>query len=246
MLSLPVFFIINRKISSGIAKAMFKIASFIALYTLVCFAIVPPIAKHFGRVRLQNSAQLKPATFITRVLNRDYVTPAMQKVLNNTAETMHTKYGITTYYLDANFPFIKGFPLFPHLSHNDGKKVDLAFYYTSASTGKQRHGSPSAIGYGVGEPPLETEVQQADICQQKGYWQYSFIHNTMNGHRKQGYVFDEDKTKQLITLLIENDAIGKLFIEPHLVQRLKLNSGKVKFQGCHSVRHDDHIHIQLK
>ncbi len=27
--------------------------------------------------------------------------------------------------------------------------------------------------------------------------------------------------------------------------RLKFNSDKIRFQGCHSVRHDDHIHVQL-
>lgn len=32
-------------------------------------------------------------------------------------------------YLDANFPFKDGFPLLPHLSHDDGRKVDIAFMY---------------------------------------------------------------------------------------------------------------------
>ena len=33
---------------------------------------------------------------------------------------------------------------------------------------------------------------------------------------------------------------------PHLKARLGLNSNKVRFHGCHAVRHDDHFHVQLK
>ena len=35
---------------------------------------------------------------------------------------------IEIHYLDANFPFINKFPLLPHLSHNDGKKIDITDY----------------------------------------------------------------------------------------------------------------------
>jgi hypothetical protein len=38
--------------------------------------------------------------------------------------------GTTTLYLDGNFPFLNGFPLLPHLSHSDGRKLDIAFYYS--------------------------------------------------------------------------------------------------------------------
>lgn len=170
----------------------------------------------------------------------------MQKVLADETNKMHTQYGVTTYYLDACFPFRKGFPLLPHLSHNNGKKVDLAFYYTSPQTGKQQHGSPSPIGYGVGEPPRKNEIQQAEICKQKGYWQYSFIQNLIGRFRKSNYAFDETKTKQMVELILKNAEIGKVFIEPHLANRMGIKNPKLKFQGCHSVRHDDHIHIQLK
>lgn len=44
-----------------------------------------------------------------------------------------------------------------------------------------------------------------------------------------------------------NDSrVGKIFIEKHLEERLRLSShSKIRQAGCHSVRHDDHIHIQL-
>ncbi|NNE79114.1 MAG: hypothetical protein HKN18_02480 [Silicimonas sp.] len=38
---------------------------------------------------------------------------------------------------------------------------------------------------------------------------------------------------------------GKIFLEPHLADRLGVAGDKVRFQGCRAARHDDHIHIQL-
>jgi len=57
---------------------------------------------------------------------------------------------------------------------------------------------------------------------------------------------DLDGTKELITLFVQDNAVGKIFIEPHLKARMKLNYDKVRFPGCQTVRHDDHVHIQLK
>jgi hypothetical protein len=37
-----------------------------------------------------------------------------------------------------------------------------------------------------------------------------------------------------------------MIVQPHLKSRLKLKSTKIRFHGCKAVRHDDHIHIQLK
>ncbi len=34
--------------------------------------------------------------------------------------------------------------------------------------------------------------------------------------------------------------------KPHLKTRLKLSSAKIRFHGCQAVRHDDHIHVQLR
>jgi hypothetical protein len=41
-------------------------------------------------------------------------------------------------------------------------------------------------------------------------------------------------------------AVDRIFIEPHLAQRLGVSSPLVRFQGCRAARHDDHIHVQLK
>ncbi|WP_326494137.1 hypothetical protein [Ensifer sp. SL37] len=39
--------------------------------------------------------------------------------------------------------------------------------------------------------------------------------------------------------------IEKIFVEPHLAQRLGVEAGSIRFQGCRAARHDDHIHMQV-
>ena len=153
--------------------------------------------------------------------------------------------GTTVNYLDANFPFIDHFPLFPHLSHNDGRKLDLAFFYDDKAD-MDSNECPSFIGYGVSEDPLPGEENTAVFCARKGYWQYSFLTAVVPQGNKADFTFDAERTGALINLLASSEGIGKIFIEPHLKQRLRLKSAKIRFHGCQAVRHDDHIHVQLK
>jgi len=149
-------------------------------------------------------------------------------------------------YLDANFPFWSGFPLLPHLSHNDGKKLDLAFLYKDKTTGKIVNGSPSFSGYGVFEAPKKGEANQPNICARKGYWQYGILERVTPHGQKEQTIIDEQTTKQFLDLLAQNKAIKKIFIEPHLKTRWGLEKySKIRYHGCHAVRHDDHIHVQL-
>ena len=67
---------------------------------------------------------------MTNLMNRNYVRPELNTSLQKIGEGLSKKHkGIQVVYLDANFPFINKFPLLPHLSHNDGKKIDLSFIY---------------------------------------------------------------------------------------------------------------------
>ena len=45
--------------------------------------------------------------------------------------------------------------------------------------------------------------------------------------------------------MLKNSNTHKIFIEPHLKQRLGIKNQKVRFHGCGAVRHDDHIHLQI-
>ena len=229
--------------------SLYKLASFFLLYALITFLLVPIIAKPFGRVPLPLTEKnhLQPLNVLTCILNRNYVRKELKQSVFDVANKMNEIYpGTTVNYLDANFPFINNFPLFPHVSHNDGRKLDLSFCYTNSKTGKPTNGSPSFIGYGIGVEPKKGEINTGCICSEKGYWEYSLLSKIVSQKNKLNYNFDEEKTKNLVNLFVANKAIGKIFIEPHLKTRLNLISNKVKFHGCKSVRHDDHIHVQLK
>lgn len=159
---------------------------------------------------------------------------------------MNNKYpGTIVNYLDANFPFINNFPLFPHLSHSDGKKLDITFCYIEKKTGRITNNVPSVFGYGVSEEPRANEVNTASLCAKRGHWQYNFLMKITPQSSKSDFLLDSIRTKKLVNLFASQSTIGKVFLEPHLKTRLKLTSHKIRFHGCQAVRHDDHIHVQL-
>lgn len=235
--------------SNQLLKTTYRLTSFLALYCLATFLIVPIMAKPLGRVPLPltSTHHLQPLNILTCLLNRHYVKPALKQTAFEVANQMNEKFpGTITNYLDANFPFMDHFPLIPHLSHHDGKKLDLSFCYRDARTGEATNDGPSFIGYGICEEPRPNEKNTADFCADKGHWQYSFLTQVIPQDKKQDFTFDSDKTKELVNLFAAQPTIGKIFIEPHLKIRLNLTSEKIRFHGCQAVRHDDHIHIQLK
>jgi hypothetical protein len=240
---------INSFSTNKFKLTFYKLVSFLLIYAFSTFLLVPLIAKPFGRVPLpyKEKNHLQPLNFLTCFLNRNYVKSELRESVLKVANQMNEIYpGTTINYLDANFPFINKFPLFPHLSHNDGKKLDLSFCYNDAKTGKQTNNCPSFIGYGIIEEPTANEINTASLCDKNGNWEYSLLSKIVSQKNKVNYSFNKDKTRSLVTLFASANSIGKIFIEPHLKIRLGLTSNKIKFQGCKSVRHDDHLHIQLK
>jgi hypothetical protein len=249
LISLLTYRFTDEWTANRLLKGAYRFLSFLIIYLLATFVLVPVIAKKSGRVPLPLTAanHLQPLNILTFLLNRNYVVPELKQAVFAVAAQMNSQFpGTTVNYLDANFPFGNGFPLFPHLSHNDGEKLDISFCYTNALTGKPTNESPSFIGYGVCEEPLPNEVNTPEMCSEKGYWQYSFMANIIPQGGKKDFTFDSRKTRQLVNLFVANPAVGKIFIEPHLKKRLNLSSEKIRFHGCQAVRHDDHIHVQLK
>ena len=219
------------------------------LYCLATFLVVPGIAKSFGRVPLPMTQKnhLRPLNLITCILNRHYVKLEMRTIAYEVANQMNEKYpGTCINYLDANFPLFDYFPLFPHLSHDDGKKLDLSFCYRKSKTNQSTNQCPSFIGYGICEEPLPNEEDMPCSCSKQGFWQYSLMSKIIPQGNKKKFTFDESKTRSLIGLFVDKPSIEKIFIEPHLKTRLRLSSNKVRFHGCQAVRHDDHIHVQIK
>lgn len=238
---------IDNHVSNKWLLSLCKIFSFLILYLICTLFVVPPLAKLLGREALpmRSNAHLRPLNVLTCLLNRHYVKPSLKTAILRTSREFVLKYPeAKLYYLDANFPFMDGFPLIPHLSHNDGRKLDLAFCYRDHTSGKPIAGAPSFIGYGICEESRVGESNTAKMCAEKGYWQYSILKKVMPQGAKERYDLDEERTATLVQLLSNQKELTKIFVEPHLVGRLKLDRSKIRFQGCHAVRHDDHIHVQ--
>lgn len=249
LLSLGLHKAIDRRMAGRLCRRTVKAMTFIVLYAAASLFVVPLLARPFGRLPLPitETGGLRPLTILTPLLNRHYVKKQLWISSFEVAEQMARTYsGTTVNYLDANFPFWDGFPLVPHLSHNDGRKLDLAFCYTDSHTGKAVNEAPSPIGYGVNEEPRAGEANTAAFCAQRGYWQYSLIGKLVPQGGKKQYRFDARRTRTLVGLWAANEDIGKVFLEPHLKERMHLTSRKIRFHGCGAVRHDDHIHVQLK
>lgn len=240
-LNFLIFYVLKKKI-----KLRYRILSFSILYLAFTFLVIPFLASQFGRAPLPitKSGNLAPHTYFTVALNRNYTSPKLKSELLDISNQFAQKNpNIKTIYLDANFPFWDGFPLLPHLSHNDGKKVDLSFIYTK--NGIVTNQKPARSGYGYYEPPRKGEINQPNICAKKGKWIYSYPQYLTLGS-KQDLTFDNLKTNELLQLILQRPNTHKVFIEPHLKQRLKINHKKLRYHGCQSVRHDDHIHYQIK
>ncbi len=148
-------------------------------------------------------------------------------------------------YLDANFPFIDNFPLLPHLSHNDGKKLDLSLVYETKE-GKISSDQKSNSGYGVYEEPKQGESNQIEVCLNSGYFQYDFPKYLTFGSKNSELQFSATGTKTLISAILKEKNLHKIFIEPHLKDRLNLTDHRIRYHGCKAVRHDDHIHLEIK
>lgn len=222
-----------------------KYVYFFGMYLVCTFFIVPYVAPLFGREKVRNSHSVKARSIFYILANRNYVRPKMNIALAGIASAFVEKYpNGQIVYLDANFPFIDKFPLLPHLSHHDGKKLDIALVYELE--GKVIASSPSISGYGAFEKPKASEYDQIKKCKARGYWQYDLQKYTTLGIIDQALQFSEKGTKTLVQNIVKQPKIGKVFIEPHLKHRMGLTHPKIRFHGCRAVRHDDHIHIQLK
>lgn len=226
---------------------MLRLVIFVLLYTVLWFAALF-IAPIFGRTSLacgfDRHEAVKMQSLFYCAANRHYVSPQLKSVTNGLAAHMARTYpGAKTVALDANFPFFNGFPLLPHLSHDDGRKLDLAFYYQDADgvplPGKTR----SPIGYWAFEYP---SADSSEACPDGGLmrWDVEWFRPFTKS-----YSLDEARTRTALNWLTNEGAVlgvSRVFVEPHLVERLNVQSPIVRFQGCHAARHDDHIHIQLK
>jgi hypothetical protein len=230
-------------------SALITLVLFIPLYAAVT-GLSQIVAPAFGRVPLScfnssdNSLAVRSPLYC--IMNRNYVTPQMRDAANAfSAHMAETFPGTVTLALDANFPFIDGFPLLPHLSHDDGRKLDLAFYYAAQNTYLPAT-TRSPIGYFAFEQPVENEPQP---CRDRQdwltlRWDFPYLQRLFPN-----YALEPERMREAIRWLASvggQYGVEKLFVEPHLVQRLNVEGEKVRFQGCRAARHDDHLHFQIR
>jgi len=223
---------------------------FVFLYQTLSATAVPALAAAGGRVPLPCYAEAgRPFAAGSRlycVLNRNYVDAQLVALLTDLSRAVDRAYpGTVTLYLDGNFPFVDGFPLLPHLSHNDGRKLDLAYYYARSDGSYLPGDLRSSIGYwafeqpGAGDKPSCTGRSLLSLRWDLGFLQPFYPNRPLEPAR----------TAAALRWLADQGqkfGIERIFIEPYLATRLGVSSPLLGFQGCRAARHDDHIHIQVK
>ena len=240
LLALPLLSLIT--VQSFWLQGLLRIGVFLLIYLLVAFLLVPRLASWTGRVPLPCFAgeqePLKPANIGYCLLLRNYVTPAIKTRLLALGQQFRESHpGSTLRYLDASFPFLNGFPLLPHLSHKDGRKVDFAYFYQRKFDRQAVDYSPNWLGYWFYE---QAPTPEDEACRgQKNWlrWNFAWLQA-----RYADYELDEARTRTLLQLLVKD--AQKVLLEPHLQRRLGVQADNLRFQGCHAARHDDHIHAQ--
>ncbi|UAX94779.1 hypothetical protein LAC81_19490 [Ensifer adhaerens] len=225
------------------------LALFLGVYTAGS-ALGYAVAPIFGRVSLpcfdDGTSQLKMQSPFFCVLNRQYVVPELKEAAVALSRHMDQAFpGTTTLALDANFPFFNGFPLFPHLSHSDGRKLDVAFYYQNGDGSYLDRTTRSPIGYFAFEQPRPSSIlpcrDREDLLTLR--WDLDFLQSLWPSLR-----LEESRTGEALRWLSgEGSSFGieKIFVEPHLAQSLGVQAQSIRFQGCRAARHDDHIHMQV-
>lgn len=210
---------------------------FVVIYTALTVASLF-IAPLFGRVPLPCFGEtLSIQSPLYCALNRQYVTPATRDVAQTLANRMAVAHpGTQTRALDGNFPYFDGFPLLPHLSHDDGEKLDFALYWQDAGGNYRPGASKLPIGYWGYAPGLTACPTTARDLR----WDMGWLQGI-----RAGWQVDVPRLRSALRILAEETPTAKILIEPHLSDVAGVTSPKIRFQGCRAARHDDHIHIQL-
>ena len=227
------------------------VAFFVVFYAGASLWVLPPLASLSGRQPLACSvsedAPVRPHGLLYCVLNRHYASPRVADMLTRLADDLSRSFpGIQVVYLDAGFPLFEGFPLPPHLSHDDGRKVDLALLYRADGEPPSATITPSPIGYWGFEQPRAGDPAPCagrstlltlrwDMDWLQGLWPERTL--------------DVSANRAMIRWLSGNGrrhGVEKVLLEPHLQRRLGVAGPMVRFQGCRAARHDDHVHVQIR
>ncbi len=231
-----VIWLISRRFGS------FRWLAFVAIYAGMIL-VNHKVAPYFGREALPCYGDpLKSRSVIFCALNRNYVDPKIKAMLVDYANDMEAEFPATlTNTLDGSFPFFN-MSLLPHISHKNGKQVDLAFYYEY--NGYPKDDTPSPIGYFAFEYP--EGYPYSEMCPEAFptlRWDLLWLQKFWKNE-----TLDEDRMRFMLNWFVDHQeeyGIHRILIEPHLRESLNVNDEVIGFQGCRAARHDDHLHIQL-
>lgn len=174
-------------------------------------------------------------------LDRHWVRPAARDALIDAGDALRARWpGIVIRYMDASGPDgVTPFP--PHLSHGDGRQIDLALYYTDIA-GRPLDAFPATDRYGgywPAEPPGPGEER---ACPQGRVG----AAEKPDPPADRPWRLDEERTRALVEILIADPRVRRILIEPHLERRFGLwGHPKLRFAGCQAARHDDHLHVDF-
>lgn len=215
-----------------------RLTAFLLIY-LAMSAAAPAVAPAFGRVGVTcwREGPLQVQSWFYCLTNRTYLAPELLAVLEDAARIVAARQpDSVTLLLDAGFPFGDGFPLLPHLSHGDGRKADLAFYYRDA-----REYVPGLTRSPLGYFAFEQGPTDCPDVWPSLRWDLDAIQPLFRDAE-----LDPELTRILIATLAADPRVSRMFLEPHLAARLGVAGNKIRFQGCRAARHDDHLHIELR
>jgi len=217
---------------------------FLVAYAATSAFVVPPLAALAGRVPLPCTGQPLQALPVLCALNRHYVEPKLLALANALASDLAANFpGSVTVALDANFPFFDGVPLLPHLSHDDGRKLDLSYFYADPSGTYQPATTRSPIGYWAFETPASGEATPCPDEWLTTRWDMTWLQPLWSNLQ-----LEPERTRYALNWLFDQGpsyGLQRVFLEPYLAKRLGVSSPLLGFQGCRAARHDDHIHLQV-
>jgi hypothetical protein len=240
--ALLVSILAARLLRSG---ALAAVLLFVTAYLAMTIALVPPLAALGGRIPLPCTGEPLRALPIVCALNRHYVEPRLLTLADRMATDVAAEYpGSVTVALDANFPFLDGFPLLPHLSHDDGLKLDLGYFYSDRAGAYLPGATRSPIGYWAFETPAPGEDTDCSRTWLTARWDMEWLQPLFPQ-----IPLEPERTRFALHWLFQNGpshGLERVFVEPYLARRLGVSSPLLGFQGCRAARHDDHIHLQVR
>lgn len=242
--SLGIALMLRRKSLAALAG----IAFFLVALPLANLFVAPALATLYGRVALPCAGEPYAAlSSLYCVLGRNYARPEVRTMLEAMARDLARDHpGLVVATLDTGFPVIDGFPLPPHLSHDDGRRIDLAYFYKNAAGDSAPLAAPSFLGYWGFEAP----ARPGDAaCTDKARWlTFRWDMDWFQAFVRRDLALDEERTAAMLRWLTETGpqyGVSKILLEPHMAKRLGASSPMIRFQGCRAARHDDHIHVEV-